>query len=693
MLHRISACGEKSTVMKTAGAFPFVLILVFAGSLARAAEPARDFTTYSLEELMNMELTTASRKPQKASVSSSAVFVITREDIRRSGAVNLPEALRMAPGIQVERADPGAFAVTSRGFLGKYANKLLVLIDGRSIYSPSYSGVLWCYNDVPLENIDRIEIIRGPGATIWGANAVNGVINIITKSAQDMQGGQAVATAGTEEGYDSLRYGVKLKDNMYLSAYGKYMHFGGVHNDQLDDRRQRSTGARLDWDVTDRDKLVAALQYYDHNDSGRTSQPLVIPPLANPEVSSRAKTTGGYFLSRWDHRFSPTSDLSLQVSYTGLSNHADRATQYRPARSAGDLQDDTSRENTYDVDFRHTFAAGDCNSIIWGLGARSIEVYKKDRQFYFNLESRAERQKLYDFFLQDEIALVPERLNLILGSKFEYNSYTQLEVQPSVRLLYTPTAVQTFWGAVSRAVRTPSVLEEKGSILSGYAARGSLFPLSPPAAARLGGSSDFQSEDLIAYEVGHRIQLTPEIFFDTALFYNVYNKLRSLEPSSPKLERGSIIVPVTVDNKMDGRSYGAEEAVTWQVLPCWRLQATYSYIRMNLTPDKGSGDTMSEPDETMTPKNTFTLRSLYSITPALEFDIGLYYMDRIEGLNNPSHTDLTVRLGWKPFSRLTVEGIGYNLIDNKYKAFRDNLYARGQNEVRRAFYGRVTVDF
>jgi iron complex outermembrane receptor protein len=302
-------------------------------------------------------------------------------------------------------------------------------------------------------------------------------------------------------------------------------------------------------------------------------------------------------------------------------------------------------------------------------------------------------QRLYSAFVQDEIRLVPDRLSLTVGSKFEYNSSTQLEVQPSIRMLYTPSDTQSFWAAVSRAIRTPSLLETDGYVPSAFIARGSLFPLSPPGLVELQGSEDYNSEKLIAYEAGHRVQLAQNFSLDTALYYNVYSDLRSFEPASPQQKQGYFVIPVKTDNKMRGRSYGAEVAATWQALPQWRLQATGSHMRLNLTPRKDSRDTLSEYDEDLSSQNLLTLRSLYSITPALELDVSLYFVDAIERLNNPSYTDLTVRLGWKPFKHLMLEGIGYNLIDNKYKSFRDEIYARSQNEVRRAFYCRVTVEF
>jgi iron complex outermembrane receptor protein len=656
--------------------------------------PATDFTTYSIEELMNIELVSAAKKPQTTSESAAAVFVITQEDIRRSGAVNLPEVLRMAPGIQVLRSEPGDFAVTSRGFLGEFANKLLVLIDGRSIYSPLFSGTFWEYNDMLLEDIEQIEVIRGPGAALWGANAVNGVINIITKKAQDTQAGMAVATVSNTEGYDGLRYGIKVKEGMYLRAYSKYIHMGGVvNNKQLHDPRQVNGGTRLDWDMTDKDKLLVTAGYFDGKEKAEAARPVLTPSPVRVDVVGDSSYSGGHALCRWDHAFSTTSDMHLQAFYDGVIQTGRRSTAYKPAQESSLLRKDVSRTDVWDIDFQHSFAAGDRNSIIWGLNARYNRAKKRDRNIFFSLQSETEVQRLYSAFVQDEIQLVPNLLHLTVGSKFEYNSYTQLEVQPSIRMLYTPSDRHSFWTAVSRAVRTPSTLEAHGLVNSGFIARGSLFPLSPPGIAQLQGSEDYHSENLIAYETGYRFNLLRDFSLDTALYYNVYNDLRTLEPAGMQTRRGYFIVPVSTDNNMHGRTCGAETTANWQVLPQWRLQASYSYLRMNLTPEKKSRDSLSEYDEDMSSQHLCNLRSLYSITPTLECDISLYFVDNIERLNNPSYTDLTVRVGWKPLRHLTLEGIGYNLIDNKYKGFRDEIYNRGLNEVRRAFYGRITVAF
>jgi iron complex outermembrane receptor protein len=643
---------------------------------------------------MNMELTTAAKKPQPAYESASAVYVITQEDIRRSGAVNLPEALRMAPGIQVMRSDPGDFAVTSRGFLGEWANKLLVLVDGRSIYSPFMSGVFWEYNDMLLEDIERIEVIRGPGATLWGANAVNGVINIITKHARDTQGGMAVAAFSNQEGYDGFRYGAKAGEGMYVRAYGKYASFDGVvNNKQTIEPRQVRGGMRLDWDMSPADTLLVTADYYDGREKTSASRIALIPPPVLADAQDHNNFAGGSALARWSHAFSATSDLNLQIYYDGYNQRAERSTGDRLVKNADEMRNDAARLDTCDIDLQHTFAPADRHSIIWGLNARRSRLYKRDVNWYFRFNSETETQRLYSAFVQDEIELLPERLRLIVGSKFEYNSSTQLEVQPSIRMLYTPSEAQSFWWAVSKAARTPSAIESKGRIRSAYVARSGLFPLSPPALAELQGNRDYGSESLIAYEAGHRVQLAQKFSLDTAFYYNFYDDLRTLEPSSPQVRKGYFFIPVKTDNNMRGRSYGAEMAATWQALPHWRLQATGTHMRLNLTPRKDSRDTLSEYDEDLSSQNLLTLRSLYSITPTLECDISLYFADAIQRLNNPSHTDLTVRLGWKPFKHLMLEGIGYNLIDNKYKGFRDERYNRGLNEVYRMFYGRITVEF
>ncbi len=676
--------------------FVFCLPLLTATSALAQTDTKRttDFTTYSLEELMSMELVSVAKKPQTAHESASAVYVITQEDIRRSGAVNLPEALRMAPSIQVMRSDPGDFAVSCRGFLGEFNNKLLMLIDGRSIYSPLMSGVTWEYNDVLLEDIERIEVIRGPGATLWGANAVNGVINIITKSAKDTQGGMAVAAASNIDGYDALRYGVKVQDGMYLRAYGKYMHVNSSVNEAMkSEPRQGNGGMRLDWDMTDKDKLLVTAGYFDGHERGVPHRPVLLPPPVQIPVTDDADFYGGHALCRWDHAFSATSDMQLQAFYNSDTTTGRRSTTYQPVQGSDLLKNDLARIDTWDIDFQHSFAADGRNSIIWGLNARYNKVKKRDINIFFSLDSETEAERLYSAFVQDEIRLVPDLLSVTVGSKFEYNSYTQLEVQPSVRMLYTPSERHSLWAAVSRAARTPSVLESKGMINSAVIARGGLFPLSPPGLVQLQGDKDYNSEDLIAYEAGYRFNLAPDFSVDTALYYNFYHNLRTLEPGAAQSQRGYFLVPVQTDNNMHGRTYGGETTANWQVLPQWRLQSSYSYLRMNLIPDKKSRDGLSEHEENMSSQHLFNLRSLYSITPTLECDVSIYFVDHIQRLNNPSHTDLTVRLGWKPLRHLTIEGIGYNLIDNKYEGFRDEVYKHGQNEVRRTFYGRITVEF
>lgn len=655
---------------------------------------ARDFTTFSLEELMDMELVSAAKKPRKAYESAAAVYVITREDIRRSGAMNLPEALRMAPGVQVMRSDPGDFAVTCRGFLGEWATKLLVLIDGRSVYSPLMSGVLWEYNDMLLENIERIEIIRGPGATLWGANAVNGVINIITRHAKDTQGGTAVTAFSNQEGYDGLRYGVKLRQGMYLRAWGKYANFNGVtSNKQLTEPRQVRGGLRLDWDMTPADTLLVTADYFDGREKTSASRIALCPLPVQADGQDRNNFAGGHMLARWAHNFSATSELQLQAYYDASNQRAERAAENPLVRGCPEMRNDASRLDTYDIDLQHTVSLGNRHGIVWGLNARYHRIYKRDVNWYFGLKNQTEKQRRYSLFVQDEIVLAPHLLRLTVGSKFEYNSYTQLEVQPSIRMLYTPSETQSFWWAVSRAARTPSALENAGRIRAARVPPGGLFPLSPPALAEIQGNSDYDAETLLAYEAGCRVQPEKNISLDTALFYNVYDNLRTLEPASPQLRPGYVSIPLRADNNMRGRTYGVETAAAWQVLPQWRLQASYSCLRMNLMPKKKSRDSSSEYDQGLSSRHLLNLRSLYSITPSLECDVSLYFVDSIDRLGNPSHTDLTVRLGWRPMKHLTLEAIGYNLIDNKYRGFRDEVYNRGLNKVRRMLYGRITIAF
>src|SRR5690242_13757068 len=422
------------------------LFLSSSGSAQNQGVP--DISRMSLEELMNVEVTSVAKRPQRVADAAAAVFVITQEDIRRSGAASIPEALRMVPGLQVARIDENKWAIGSRGFNGRFDNKLLVLIDGRSVYTPLFSGVYWNVQDVMLEDVDRIEVIRGPGATLWGANAVDGVINIITKPAKATQSGILTAEVGTEERTaEGARYGGKIGNSSYYRIYTKYFDWqpsydatGKRANDGWDAVRG---GFRMDIQPTGPNSLTLQGDLYQSNYNETLTIPSLNPPYSNT-FPNDGDYKGGNLLGRWNHSFTRSS-TSLQV-YFDNTNVVDNSLF-------------TDHENVYDIDFQHDIHVGESQELVWGLGYRSIQD-SNGSSFTVSLQPNHSNLNQFSSFLQDEISLFNRRLNVTIGSKFEHNDFTGFEVQPNIRFLANISKNQSVWVAVSRAVRTPALTEE-----------------------------------------------------------------------------------------------------------------------------------------------------------------------------------------------------------------------------------------
>ncbi|MBA3543417.1 MAG: TonB-dependent receptor [Chthoniobacterales bacterium] len=552
----------------------------------------------SVEELMDIDITSVSKYPEKLSEAAGAIAVLTQQDIARSGVTSIPEALRLVPGVDVARVDAHTWAISSRGFNDVFANKLLVLIDGRTIYTPLFSGVFWDVQDTMLQDIDRIEVVRGPGATLWGANAVNGVINIITKGARETQGLLVSAGGGTEDlGFTSVRYGVQLGSDAFLRVYGKYSnHDSSVLSNETQARDawdMYQGGFRFDWEPTKEDIFTLQGDLYSGHQDQRYAVPTTTFPFAG-EVSSVNDVAGGNLLGRWSHNFSDDSQLKVQAYY-------DRTV--RETAIFGENRD------TGDFDVQHRFALGDRQEWIWGLGFRATH---DDITNSLNVSILPNHRTLalYSAFLQDEITLVPERLRLTLGSKFEHNDFTGFEIQPSGRLSWTPGHSQTFWAAISRAVRTPSRSESDIRLNPAPP-----VPI-PPGSLTIFGNPNMVAEELLAYEVGYRVQPIEQVNLDLTAFYNDYSNLRSLEPlvSGP-------VSPSLVANEMFGESYGAEISLTAQVTKRWRLQGSYSYLNIQLHRKSNSRDTTSErTTEGSSPRNQFFIRSLVDLGWNLQFD-------------------------------------------------------------------------
>ncbi|HSI09284.1 MAG TPA: TonB-dependent receptor [Rariglobus sp.] len=619
-------------------------------------------TTYkklSLQELMDLEVTSVSRRPEKLSDTASAIQVITNDDIRRSGATSIPESLRLATNLQVAQRNSQSWAISARGFNTELSNKLLVLMDGRTVYSPLFSGVFWDAQDYVLNDLDRIEVISGPGSALWGANAVNGVINITTKSAKDTQGLHTEVAAGTElENSTSARYGLTLAPNVYLRVYGKYTERdGGVFangTDATTDWNSRRAGFRLDAEPTPQTTFTIQGDLYDNNE--------------HQQASPNIDLSGGNLLGRWTHTLENDSEMSLQVYYdrTHLSQPVP-AFFFAPA---GRFTDDL---DTYDLDFQHRLFLGERNQIVWGLGYRRTHDVVQNAPALGFLPARLD-QDLYSAFLQDEIRLFSD-WTLTLGSKIEHNDYTGFEVEPSAKLQWNVTSNHMLWAAVSRAVRMPSRID-----------RDMNQPSTPPVI--FSGGPDFESETVIAYELGWRAQLAPNVLVAVSAFYNQYDNVRSLS-STP-----ATIIPLFFDNNLEGETYGVEFTTTYEVIKGWRLHGGYTLLREDIRVKPGEVDVINNAlNETADPRHQFSIRSSMDLPRGIELDTGLRWVDTLR-MNNagtvakvPAYFELDVRLAWHPTPDLELSIVGQNLLHDQHAEY--GVPGPAREEVERSVYAKI----
>ena len=617
--------------------------LVALAQTEEAVRPPTELKKLSLEELFEIEVTSVSKKPEKLSETAAAIHVVTDEDIRRSGAVSIPEALRDIPGVEVARVDSRQYAITARGFNSTTANKLLVLMDGRSVYTPLYSGVFWDVQDTLMEDIAQIEVIRGPGASVWGANAVNGVINILTKSAEQTQGLLVTGGGGNEErGFAGVRYGGRLGPNAYFRVYGKYFDRDGADRPggrDADDRfRMGQFGFRVDWKSGADDLLTLQSDVYD----GSVAQP----------TPGHIDLSGGNILGRWTKRFSASSDLQIQAYY-------DRTNRNIP-QTFGEKLD------TLDLDIRHRFNLARGHDVVWGFGYRYTNDHVDNSPALAFLPPNL-TQNLVTAFIQDEVTVVENRLHLALGSKFEHNDYTGFEYEPSGRLAWTPSREQTVWGAISRAVRTPSRIDRE------------LFvPGQPPYL--LAGGPTVESGTVYAFEAGYKVQPTTTLTASAATFYNVYKDLISLE-SGP---------PLTFANGLKGKSYGVELEASYQPITRWRLNAGYTLFHLSLSRRPGSTDTTQVRQEGDSPRHAAFLESRLDLPRGIELDTRIRYVDALPNQSVPRYVAFDARLGWHASKNLEISVVGSNLADPEHPEFGTPAARR---EIRRSVYGKVTCRF
>lgn len=667
------------------------LCIVLHAAAAFAGGEELELTQLSLEDLLKIEVTSVSRKSQRLTDTAAAAFVLTAEDIQRAGVTSLPEALRMVPGLDVARLGSSRWAVSARGFNGRFAQKLLVLIDGRSVYSPLFSGVFWEAEDVMLEDLDRIEVIRGPGAALWGANAVNGVINIITKKARQTQGGLVAAQAGNvDRGILALRQGgrageagafrvwAKLLDRAEFSASDRSDSEGGE-----DASRSARAGFRVDAEGVAGGRLTVV-----GNASRSTSGEVLygsslVPPYAVPMRGGQTNR-GVNLLGRYEWTMAGGSQTTVQ-SYI---DHTDLDQQV-----AGE------HRTTFDVDFQNRVVSLPGHDLIWGAGYRISRDRLESASGFLALTPRERTFTLSSAFVHDEIDLVPERWRVVLGSKVERNTYTGVELQPNLRLLYTPSATDTLWAAVSRAARTPSRAERDADVLLSTRAPGSAENPGPlPVRERAVHNEQLDAEKLTALELGYRGQVGSGLSIDLATFHNVYRDLRAGRSlgATPVLTGPVPYVDYAIltSNTLRATSNGFELAVDGHPAAWWRLQAAYTWFRMrgerNGDP---ANDGLARLLEGSVPRHQLSLRSSMNLGTSQQFDAWLRHVDRLPALGVDAYTELDLRYAYKVTRQFELSLVGQNLLAARHAEFVPDLVPGKRLDVGRAGYLRARWQF
>lgn len=661
--------------------------LLAGAGLTFAAEPGLDMSRLldmDIEELFNVRVVSATRKEASSATVAAAVYVITQEDLHRSGVTTIPDALRMAPGLQVAQQDANIWAISARGFNSRFANKLLVMIDGRTVYTPLFSGVYWDVQDLLLADVERIEVIRGPGATLWGANAVNGVINIITKQARDTQGTHLLGGAGTEErAFGGVRHGAPIEDWGAYRLYAKYDRRDELESamggSAADDGEQWRGGFRGDFGKDGPSAFTLQGDLYEGSVGNTIREPSLRPPFSVLS-DRRTDVAGGNALGRWTHALRGDAELQLQTYYDRTERDSPFLREVR---------------DTYDADFQHRFRALDRHGALWGAGYRYTSDDTRETSASFNVEPDSRPTEMLNAFVQDEVSFLDEALRLSAGTKWEHNDYTGSEWQPGARFALTPEPRQTVWGSVARAVRTPSRAEDGFSIDSSTLPPGALGPGTPPALVRLIGNRQFDAEELVAYELGYRVIPVESLSLDFAAFYHDYSSLRTLEPGAP-LSGGDpqaprLVVPLRVDNQMEGETHGLEMAAVLRVRDGWRMEGSYSYLEMDLDPEATSRDTDSERAEGQSPEHRASVRSMLDLPHGFELDAWLRYVDALPALPVDPYVELDVRLGWNLTPRTELSLVGRNLLQSSHQEFEPLVLGGVASEVERSAYIKVTV--
>jgi len=633
-----------------------------------------DLTDLSLEELVNLEVTSVSKRPEHRSGAAAAIAVISGGDVRRSGATSIPEALRMAPGLHVARVTSSEWAVASRGFSSLNSAKLLVLIDGRSVYTPLFSGVFWEVQDTLLEDLDQIEVIRGPGASLWGANAMNGVINVTTKSARKTHGAYVEGGGGTEDrAFGAVRYGGKIGESVHYRVFGKYLERDAGFSSTVpedDDWWMGRGGFRIDWAASQEDDVTFQGDLY-QGEIGQVVPAIQVTGRPEPPRPLEADLAGGNLLTRWRRSLGEGTDVEVQAYYD--RTHRD---------------DPTFRDvlDTFDVQLQYSLPLRWRQEVLWGVAYRLMSNDFRGKGIA-DLRPGESNDQLLSGFVQDQIELLEGALRFTIGTKLEHNDFSGFEVQPTGRVAWDPAERCTLWGAVSRAVRVPTRIERDVSAQAGG-------PSDDPLLVLI-GNSNLHAEDMASFELGWRQQLTPDVFLDVAGFYNDYEQLITFEFRQPRLASdGRTILPLFSENAVDGTAYGAETSLTWFPWPFWHIVGSYGFLRLQLEPDPGRLDLGGvETFERDSPRHQVHLRSSVDLPAGLAFDVLFRYVDHVGTTGDPAlgvtpkFMNVDVRLGWEIRTGIEISAVGQNLVYDHREEFP------GGTEVQRAMYAKVAVRY
>jgi iron complex outermembrane receptor protein len=647
------------------------LSLTSYSALAEATDSEVDnIASMSLEELMNYKVYSASKRPEKLSEIPAAAYVITSEDIAKAGVNSIPEALRLAPGVQVARSNAHTWAISIRGFNRQFSNKLLVLIDGRTVYTPLFSGVYWDVQDYILEDIDRIEVIRGPGGTLWGANAVNGVINIITKEARKTVGNYASTTVGTDiNNITEIRHGRLVDKYDFLRIYGKYKNQDEFKSSAApisanDRMEQGRVGFRYDFRGLNYDPMTLQGDFY----SGQRAA-IFQPPSAGNQIFGEHHE-GGNLMFKWDFELSKEVDGKLNAYVDYIYRDSDFLVE--------------QQKMTYNVEAQIDFTKGR-HDIITGIELRHITDDLTGTQYLSYSPDELELTQI-SYFAQDRITLVDNKLFLTLGAKFDYNEFTHFEFQPNARILWQVAKDHSLWAAISRAVRTPSRGEDGINLAVGGAPFGGAFNV---------GNRQFESENLTAYEIGYRGDITKSLFLDIAAFYNDYSDLRTFTDTDP-----SPLARIISENNGYGESYGVEIAAVLGVTKDLDLKLSSTFLEQHFHVNAGASDFRNslENDEDRSPDWQHSLSAHYKIREDLRADTWIYYVSDLQyfaGGNKIEIDDYTrfdLGLTWEPKENLEIRVQGQNLLDRHHQEFDEVIYSTA-SEVPRSFYIQAKYKF